>query len=101
MRAVGISGKIRARYLSGWEKPSLLTPGKVYQATIELWDTAHQVKKGHRLAVMITSEAFPGFARNLNTGEPPMNATRMVSAQQTIFHDSKQPSALRFRVFTK
>jgi len=101
MHAIGIGGKIRARYLSGWEKPSLLTPGKVYQATIELWDTAHQVKKGHRLAVMITSSGFPAYALNLNTGEPLSNATRMVPAQQTIYHDAMQPSALRFRVVTQ
>jgi putative CocE/NonD family hydrolase len=101
MHAIGIGGKIRARYLSGWEKPSLLTPGKVYKATIELWDTAHQVKKGHRLAVIITSQAFPGYARNLNTGEPLINATRMVAAQETIYHDAMQPSALRFRVLTQ
>jgi len=98
IRAIGIGGKIRARYLSGWEKPSLLTPGKIYKATIELWDTAHHVKKGHRLAVMIMSDAFPNYARNLNTGEPLINATRMVVAQQTIYHDAMQPSALRFRV---
>lgn len=98
MRAVGIPGKIRARYLSGWEKPSLLQPGKLYKATIEIWDSAHQVKKGHRLGVMITSHGFPSFARNLNTGEPIANATRMVAAQQIIYHDGKRPSALRFRV---
>jgi putative CocE/NonD family hydrolase len=98
MRAIGLPGKIRARYLSGWEKPSLLQPGKLYKATIELWDSAHQVKKGHRLGVMITSDMFPSYARNLNTGEPIANATRMVAAQQTIYHDGKRPSALRFRV---
>ena len=101
MRAVGLHGKIRARYLSGWEKPSLLQPGKLYKATIELWDTGHQVKKGHRLGVLITSQAFPSYARNLNTGEPISNATRMVVAQQTIYHDAKRPSALRFRVLPR
>lgn len=98
MRAIGLPGKIRARYLSGWEKPSLLQPGKLYKTTIELWDSAHQVKKGHRLGVLISSEMFPSYARNLNTGEPISNATRMVAAQQTIYHDGKRPSALRFRV---
>ncbi|HEY7182183.1 MAG TPA: CocE/NonD family hydrolase [Blastocatellia bacterium] len=98
MRVIGIPGKIRARYLSGWEKPTLLQPGKVYKAAIELWDTAHQVKKGHRLGVIINSQQFPGYARNLNTGEPIMNATRMVAAHQTIYHDAKRPSALRFRL---
>jgi putative CocE/NonD family hydrolase len=101
MRAIGLPGKIRARYLSGWEKPSLLQPGKLYKATIELWDTAHQIKKGHRLGVMLSSEMFPNYARNLNTGEPISNATRIVVAQQTIYHDAKRPSALRFRVLPR
>jgi uncharacterized protein len=101
MRAIGLPGKIRARYLSGWEKPSLLQPNKLYKATIEIWDSAHQVKKGHRLGVMISSQMFPGYARNLNTGEPISNATRMVVAQQTIYHDAKRPSALRFRVLPR
>ena len=101
MRAIGLPGKIRARYLSGWEKPSLLQPGKLYKATIELWDSAHRVKKGHRLGVMISSESFPNYARNLNTGEPISNATRMVAAQQTIYHDARRPSALRFRVLPR
>jgi putative CocE/NonD family hydrolase len=101
MRAIGLPGKIRARYLSGWEKPSLLQPGKLYKATIDVWDSAHQIKKGHRLGVLISSEMFPNYARNLNTGEPISNATRMVVAQQTIYHDAKRPSALRFRVLPR
>ena len=51
--------------------------------------------------MVITSNAFPGYARNLNTGEPIINATRMVAAQQTIYHDATQPSALRFRVLNR
>jgi len=98
MRIIGLPGKIRARYLNGWEKPALLQPDKVYKATIEHWDTAHQVKKGHRLGVVINSQMFPGYARNLNTGEPIRNATRMVAAHQTIYHDAKRQSALRLRI---
>jgi uncharacterized protein len=98
MRLIGLPGKIRARYVGGWEKPALLQPGKVYKGSIALWDTAHQVKKGHRLGVLIKSQGFPGYARNLNTGEPIRNATRMVAAHQTIYHDAKRPSALRFHL---
>jgi uncharacterized protein len=98
MRIIGMPGKIRARYVRGWEKPALLQPGKVYRTTIALWDTAHQVKKGHRLGVLIKSQMFPSYARNLNTGEPIRNATRMVVAHQTIYHDAKRSSALRFRL---
>jgi predicted acyl esterase len=47
--------------------------------------------------LMIRSELFPTFARNLNTGEPIKDATRVVVAQQQIYHDVKRPSALRFR----
>lgn len=101
MRLIGLPGKIRAKYLSGWDKPSLLKPGGVYKATLALWDTAHQIKKGHRLGLLITSDMFPMYARNLNTGEPIKDATRMVAAHQTIYHDAKRPSALRFRVLPK
>jgi predicted acyl esterase len=59
------------------------------------------VKKGHRLGVIITSQMFPGYARNLNTGEPIRSATRMVAAHQTIYHDAKRPSALRFRLLSQ
>src|SRR5262245_61986671 len=96
MRAIGLPGKIRAKYLNGWDQPTLLVPDKVYLATIAPWDTAHQFKKGHRLGVVIQSQMFPSYARNLNTGEPIKNATRMVAASQTIYHDAKRPSQLRF-----
>jgi uncharacterized protein len=97
MRLIGLPGKIRARYLSGWETPTLLQPGKTYKAVIALWDTAHRLEKGRRLGVIIKSEMFPYYARNLNTGEPNAVATRMVTATQTIYHDAKRPSALRLR----
>jgi uncharacterized protein len=95
MRAIGLPGKIRAKYLNGWDQPTLLVPDKVYLATIALRDTAHQFKKGRRLGVVIQSQMFPSYARNLNTGEPIKSATRMVAAHQTIYHDAKRPSRLR------
>jgi uncharacterized protein len=98
VKAIGLPGKIRARYLSGWDMPSLLIPNKVYKATIAIWDTAHQIKRGHRLGVMINSHMFPFYARNLNTGEPIKSAVRIVEAHQTIYHDKERPSVLRFRL---
>ena len=97
MRLIGLPGKIRARYLSGWDTPTLLQPGKTYKAVIALWDMAHRLEKGRRLGIIIKSEMFPYYARNLNTGEPNAEATRMVTATQTIYHDAKRPSALRLR----
>jgi putative CocE/NonD family hydrolase len=97
MRLIGLPGKIRARYLSGWDTPTLLQPDKTYKAVIALWDLAHRIEKGRRLGIIIKSEMFPYYARNLNTGEPNAEATRMVTATQTIYHDAKRPSALRLR----
>ena len=97
VRTIGQPGKIRARYLSGWDTPALLTPGKTYKAEIALWDVAHRVGKGQRLGIIIESHMFPFYARNLNTGEPNATATRMVAATQTIYHDAGRPSALRLR----
>jgi putative CocE/NonD family hydrolase len=97
MRLIGQPGKIRARYLSGWDTPTLLQPGKTYKAVFPLWDLAHRVRKGQRLGLIIESEMFPHYARNLNTGESNATATRMVVATQTIYHDAGRPSALRLR----
>ncbi len=98
MRSIGRPGKIRAAYLGGFDKPRPLTPGKTYSASIELWDTAHEFKAGHRVGLMIMSGMFPMFARNLGTAEPIKNATRMIVQSNTILHDRKNPSTLRFRV---
>jgi putative CocE/NonD family hydrolase len=91
-------GRMRARYLSGWETPSALEPGRIYRANIELWDIAHRFERGHRIGLAIRSEWFPGFARNLNTMEPIASATRIAVARQSIYGDERRPSVLRFRV---
>jgi predicted acyl esterase len=45
---------------------------------------------------VLTSEAFPNFARVLGTGEPDKHATRLIAAHQTLFHDPQHPSRLIF-----
>ncbi len=96
LRIVAQVGKIRASFVNGGGKP--VTPGRTYRATLRIWDSAHEFAKGHRLVLLVTSDQFPMFARNLGTGEPIADATKMVSASQTIFRDTKRPSSLKFRV---
>ncbi len=98
MRQIGMSGKLRAAFLEQMEAPRPITPGEPYKAKIALWDTAHEFAPGHRLGLMITSGRFPVMARNLGTGEPIKDATRMVVQVNTIHHDTARPSALKFRV---
>lgn len=54
----------------------------------ELWPTAHRFRAGHRLRVQVSSGAHPRYARNPGTGEDPIHATRLVPADQEVFHDS-------------
>ncbi len=86
-------GVVRAAYRDGDLKtPSPIEPGKIYEYQIDLWATSNVFKQGHRIRVEISSSNFPRYNRNLNTGEPIIDATRAVSAQQTIYHDADYPS---------
>jgi putative CocE/NonD family hydrolase len=59
-----------------------------------LWPTAYRWRRGHRIRVQISSGAHPRWSRNPGTGEPLVTATRLLAAEQTIFHDAGRPSAV-------
>jgi putative CocE/NonD family hydrolase len=87
-------GIVRARYRNSTAKAEPIEPGKIYEYDIDLWATSNVFKAGHRIRLAISSSNFPRFDRNLNTGEPALGATRMVKAQQKLYHDTAHPSAL-------
>jgi putative CocE/NonD family hydrolase len=87
-------GIVRARYRESTKTASLVTPGKIYQYTIDLWATANVFKTGHRIRLYVSSSNFPRFNRNLNTGEDIAGSSRSVRAHQTIYHDPDHQSAL-------
>lgn len=82
----------RARYRDSLEKPMFMKPGEIYPLTIELYPTANRFTRGHRIRVDISSSNFPRFDLNPNTGEPLQQHRRMVTADNTVFHDAKRPS---------
>ena len=94
-------GVVRARYRNSTERAEPIEPGKVYKYTIDLWATSNVFKAGHRIRVYISSSNFPRFNRNLNTGEPALGATKMVKANQTIYHEADHPSAIILPVIPK
>ena len=51
-------------------------------------------KAGHRIRLEVASSAFPKFDRNLNTGEDIGTGTRMVRAENRVWHDAEHPSRL-------
>jgi uncharacterized protein len=85
---------VRARYRNGPREAVLIGPGVVYEYRIDLWNTSQVFKAGHRIRLEVTSSAFPKFDRNLNTGEQIGSGTRMVTAQNSVWHDPEHPSRL-------
>jgi putative CocE/NonD family hydrolase len=61
---------------------------------IGLWATAQRFRLGHCIRLQVSSGAHPHWTRNLGTSEPFATATRMLAADQTIYHDAAHPSAL-------
>jgi len=90
---------VRARFRNGSKMPpSLITPGRKYEYTIELGDTAVVFRKGHRIRLEISSSNFPHFDRNPNTGRPVGEDAQLVTATQTIFHDAENPSHIELPI---
>jgi putative CocE/NonD family hydrolase len=70
----------------------------VSRVRVALWPTAHRFAAGHRIRVQVSSGAHPRYARNLGTGEPLLHGTRMVAANQEVFHDPEHPSSVTLSV---
>ncbi len=66
----------------------------IRQTRVALWPAGHVFRTGHRIRIQITSGAHPRFNRNLGTGQPLAAATKLVIANQEIFHDPHHHSAI-------
>lgn len=67
---------------------------------VDLWPMAHCFRSGHRVRLQVSSGAHPRFARNPGSGEPLATATRLVAADQQVYHDPAHPSAILLPVAT-
>ena len=74
------------------DRPSLIEPGRVYEYSIDLWNTCQMFKQGHSIRVEVASTAFPKYDRNPNTGEPLGVSTKLEPAQQKIYHERNHAS---------
>jgi putative CocE/NonD family hydrolase len=91
-------GILRVRYRNSWERPELMTPGQVYEVTIEAFPTSNRFMPGHRIRLDIASSNFPHFDVNPNTGEPEGRATSMRVARNRIHLDRTRPSHAIFPI---
>lgn len=88
--------KLRASYLTSVDKRTPLVPGKKYRAVMELWDSAHQFKKGHQLTIVVRSSLFPANARNLGTLDPIVSGTKSVIQKVKFLSSPSSPATLSF-----
>jgi uncharacterized protein len=103
-RAMGVAdGIVRARYRDGTGQPDPVTPGAVYEYTIDLIATSQVFKAGHRVRVDVSSSNFPCFDRNPGNGAPAATATEadFVVAEQTVCHDAAHPSCITLPVIPR
>ncbi|MBM3340650.1 MAG: CocE/NonD family hydrolase [Betaproteobacteria bacterium] len=85
-------GILRCRYRNSWEKPEMMTPGAVYEITIEPFATCNVFKAGHRIRLDISSSNFPRYDINWNTGEPEGLARTRRMATNTVYVDRARAS---------
>lgn len=82
-RLVPITGGVqRLRYRNGKDDP--VRPGTVAEVTIDCWATGIRFDPGDRIRLEIGSTAYPAYARNLNTLDPPATAKKGVVATNRI-----------------
>lgn len=85
-------GMVRASFRESLERPTLITPGRVYEYKIELMATSNAFLPGHRIRVTVLSARFPGVDRNPNTGAPVGEDSEVKIAHQTLYHTAAHPS---------
>ena len=78
-----------------------LVPGKFkpesdgsIKVVIDLWPRAHCFLRKHRIRLQVSSGAHPRFVRNFGTGEPLATATKLIVANQSVYHDPTHPSSV-------
>ena len=69
-----------------------MTPGEIYEFTLELQPVSNLFKAGHQIRLDISSSNFPLFDVNPNTGGPLGEDRNVLVAQNIIYHDARHPS---------
>ncbi len=95
-------GIVRARYRESLSNPTLLEPGEIYRYEIPVGPVGVKLDAGERIRVQVTSNDFPQWDRNLNTGNSPGSEglSSAVVGTQVIYHDADRPSSITLPVWT-
>jgi putative CocE/NonD family hydrolase len=77
-------GILRCRYRGSFSDPEVMTPGEIYEITVEAPDTANLFLARHRLRLDVSSSNFPRFDVNSNTGGAEVGDRRKVVATNRV-----------------
>ena len=91
----------RGRFRKSFEKPEPVTPGKVFDYTIDLHTLDHVFLKGHRIMVQVQSTWFPIIDRNPQKFVPNIFDAKEEDFQvatQRIFRSAAYPSRIELSV---
>ena len=72
------------RYHSGYENPSALEKGQIYELNLDLWSTAIVFNKGHRIGLIVTSSSDKSYEVHPNTFEQVADYSESPVAHNTI-----------------
>jgi len=78
-----------------------LTPGKIYQVSVDCWSTSIVFNTAHRIRVSITSSNYPRFDLNPGTGRPWTDGCTFVRQTNKIYCDTEHPSRIILPVVTR
>ncbi len=87
-------GAIMARYRDGFDRPTPMEAGKVYELAIDLWSTAIVLAAGHRLGVYITNSEYGRFQVHPNRWEPTASYAEALTAHNRIHIAPEYPSRI-------
>jgi hypothetical protein len=78
-------GAVRMRWNANAQNVTLLTPGQVYTANVDLWSTCTIVNAGHKLRVTVTSSSTPSYTVNPNNGRSLVDGGPLIVAKNTVY----------------
>eukprot|EP01060_Flectonema_neradi_P004101 TRINITY_DN1269_c0_g3_i1.p1 TRINITY_DN1269_c0_g3~~TRINITY_DN1269_c0_g3_i1.p1 ORF type:complete len:578 (+),score=128.59 TRINITY_DN1269_c0_g3_i1:44-1777(+) len=85
----------------GGNQPQLITPGKIYEIEISMWNTSFIFARGHSLRVSVSSSNNPRFMPNRNNGKSISEGGPFVNATNTVHLSEQYPSYITLPVVKK
>jgi len=94
-------GILRMKYRNSFERPELLTPGKIEGVTVDCWSTSIVFNKGHRIRVAITSSNYPRFDLNPGTGQTWSDSGAKLTQTNSVYCSMIHPSCILLPVIQR